>query len=206
MLGVVQRPDAGLGVFETLLVEGGAAVNLEAHLERLRRSVAVLYGEVLPPVDVPTDRDGAVRIDYVPGEQPTVTWRALKPRALPIVLQPHVLPGGLGEHKWRDRRLLDRLGADGTTPLLLDADGTVLEAAWAAVLIRRDGVLYTPKTDGRILPSTSRPAALQRDLQLQDADELLVSSSLAGTVPAVLVATSPGPPHGTRRSQARTGA
>jgi para-aminobenzoate synthetase/4-amino-4-deoxychorismate lyase len=193
-------------VFETLLVEGGAAVNLEAHLDRLGRSVAVLYGERLPSIEVPADRDGAIRIDYVPGEPPTVTWRALTPRVLPVVLKPHVLPGGLGEHKWRDRRLLDRLGADGTTPLLLDADGTVLEAAWAAVLIRRDGVLYAPRTDGRILPSTSRPAALERDLRLQDGDQLLVSSSLAGTVPAVLAATSPGPPHGTRRSRVRTDA
>ncbi len=105
-----------------------------------------------------------------------------------------MLPGGLGEHKWIDRALLDALSADGTTPLMLDADGTVLEAAWAAVLIRRDGRLYTPREDGRILPSTSRPHALQRDLRLEPGDELLLSSSLAGVVPAVLAATSPEPP------------
>ena len=43
-----------------------------------------------------------------------------------------MLPGGLGEHKWIDRDLLDAQSADGTTPLILDADGTILEAAWAA--------------------------------------------------------------------------
>jgi para-aminobenzoate synthetase/4-amino-4-deoxychorismate lyase len=182
-------------------------VNLEAHLERLRKSVATLYGEEVPPIHVPTDRDGAIRIDYVPTNAPTVTWRELKPRALPIVLTPYVLPGGLGEHKWRDRRLLDALGQDGTTPLILDADGSVLEAAWASVLIRRDRKLYTPRNDGRILPSTSRPRdAEECDLHLQTGDELLLSSSLAGTVPAVLAATSPAPPPGRRRSPDRTAA
>jgi para-aminobenzoate synthetase/4-amino-4-deoxychorismate lyase len=55
------------------------------------------------------------------------------------------------------------------------------------VLVRRDGVLYTPQRDGRILPSTSAPPALERDdLTLELGDELVVSSALAGLVPAVL--------------------
>ena len=168
--------------------------------------MATLYGETLPEIDVPTDRDGAVRITYVPGTAPTVRWRPATPRALPVVLTPHVLPGGLGEHKWNDRRLVEALSKDGTTPLLLDADGTVLEAAWAAVLIRRDGVLYTPREDGRILPSTSRPHAEPADLTLQPGDELLLSSSLAGVVPAVLAGASPAPRAGTPRTPSRTGA
>jgi para-aminobenzoate synthetase/4-amino-4-deoxychorismate lyase len=125
-------------------------------------------------------------------------------RKLPIIVTPQVVPGGLGEHKWVDRRLVDRLGADGTTPLLLDADGTVLEAAWAAVLIRRGGTLYTPREDGRILPSTSRPLAQMADLQLEPGDELLLSSSLAGVVPAVLAATSPARLDNRRRTPLRT--
>jgi para-aminobenzoate synthetase/4-amino-4-deoxychorismate lyase len=200
------RPDADRGVFETLLVEGGRAVNLDAHLQRLARSVRVLYGARLPAIEVPTKEDGAVRITYVPGKPIVIETRPLKPRALPVVLTPYVLPGGLGEHKWADRRLLDALSADGTTPLLLDADGTVLEAAWAAVLIRRDGRLYTPREDGRILPSTSRPEAEPEDLRLQPGDELLLSSSLAGVVPAVLAATSPGRSGSTPRTPSRTGA
>ena len=128
---------------------------------------------------------GAVRLRIAD----TVTFGPLKPRALPIVLTPYLLPGGLGDRKWRDRDLLDALSRDGTTPLLIDADGSVLEAAWAAVLIRRDGALYTPREDGRILPSTSRPQAIQTRLTLDDlerAEEILLSSSLAGLVPAVL--------------------
>jgi para-aminobenzoate synthetase/4-amino-4-deoxychorismate lyase len=179
-------------VFETLR----GRENLERHLARLRDSVRELYGEELPEVEVP-DYDGAVRIDFVPGEGVTVTTRPYTPRPLPIVLTPLTLPGGLGPHKWRDRLPLGNA-------LLLDGDGTVLEAAWASVLIERDGVLYTPREDGRILPSTSRPDAIQADLQLEPGDTLFVSSSLAGLVPAVLAGTTPAPPAGTPRTALRT--
>jgi para-aminobenzoate synthetase/4-amino-4-deoxychorismate lyase len=197
------RPDPSLGVFETLLVEDGVAINLEAHLARLARSVRELYGAQLPDVKLPRS-PGAVRITYVPGRPLSIHWRPLTRRPVPVTLTPHVVPGGLGPHKWADRRYLQELGGDGTTPLLLDNDGTVLEAAWAAVLIRRDGRLYTPREDGRILPSTSRPDAIQADLTLEPGDELLLSSSLAGVVPAVLADASPGPPAGTRRTRPRT--
>lgn len=168
-----RRPDPGRGVFETILVRDGTPVNLEAHLRRFgaRPELPALQG------------DGALRI------ADEITFRPLKPRELPIVLTPYLLPGGLGHRKWRDRTLLDALSQDGTTPLLIDADGTVLEAAWAAVLIRRGSELLTPIEDGRILPSTSRPPAHQTRLTLDDlerADEILLSSSLAGLVPAVL--------------------
>jgi para-aminobenzoate synthetase/4-amino-4-deoxychorismate lyase len=168
------RPDARRGVFETILVRDGVPQNLAAHLDRLgaRPEIPRLEG------------DGALRLT-----ETTAVFTAFTPRELPIVLTPYTLPGGLGARKWRDRDLLDALSEDGTTPLLLDADGTVLEAAWGAVLIRRDGILYTPREDARILPSTSLPAATQRDLTLEDlraADEILLSSSLAGLVPARL--------------------
>ena len=68
------------------------------------------------------------------------------------------------------------------------------------------GRLYTPREDGRILPSTSRPDAIEADLRLEPGDELLLSSSLAGVVPAVLAATSPAPRAGTPRTPSRTGA
>ena len=188
------RPDPARGVFETLR----GRENLEAHLARLRASVRELYGEELGEIEVP-EFDGAVRIDYVPGRPVTITTRAYTPRPLPIVLTPLTLPGGLGAHKWRDRLPLG-------DALLLDADGTLLEAAWAAVLVERDGVLYTPREDGRILPSTSRPDAIEADLQLEPGDRLFVSSSLAGLVPAVLAGTSPAPPAGRPRTRRRTDA
>jgi para-aminobenzoate synthetase / 4-amino-4-deoxychorismate lyase len=169
-----RRPDPARGVFETILVRDGRPVNLEAHLRRLGAR----------PEIPPLEGDGALRLTAT-----TAEFGPLKPRELPIVLTPYLLPGGLGDRKWRDRDLLDALSRDGTTPLLIDADGTVLEAAWAAVLVRRGGELLTPVEDGRILPSTSRPPARQTRLTLDDlerADEILLSSSLAGLVPAVL--------------------
>ena len=197
-----RRPDPALGVFTTMRVRDGVPVRLEAHLARLSRSVFELYGERLPEVEIP-DVDGAVRIVFVPGNGVRVEPRPLTRRELPIVLTPYVLPGGLGAHKWVDRRLVDALGG---TPLLLDADGTVLEAGWASVLVRRDGRLLTPRTDGRILPSTSRPDAEETDIRLQDGDELFLSSATSEVVPAVLAATSPEPPADTRRTRLRTGA
>ncbi len=196
------RPDPALGVFTTMRVRDGVPVRLDAHLARLARSVRDLYGEKLPEVEIP-DVDGAVRIVFVPGQGVRVEPRPLTQRELPIVLRPYVLPGGLGAHKWVDRRLIDTLGG---TPLFLDADGTVLEVGWASVLVRRDGRLLTPRTDGRILPSTSRPDAEEADIHLRPGDELFLSSATSGVVPAVLAATSPAPDADTCRTRLRTGA
>jgi para-aminobenzoate synthetase/4-amino-4-deoxychorismate lyase len=192
-----RRPDPALGVFETLLARDGEAENVDAHLARLAASLQALYGTA-PPDDLvarvralarEATEPSALRIVAVPGAPVELSLAPRRPRTLPIVLRPFTLPGGLGPHKWLDRHLLDALAAGGATPLLIDADGSVLEAAWANVLIRRDGRLLTPPDDGRILPGTARPAAEPAELTLHDletAGELLVSSSLAGVVPAIL--------------------
>ncbi|HEY6397797.1 MAG TPA: chorismate-binding protein, partial [Solirubrobacteraceae bacterium] len=44
-----RRPDPAHGVFETVLIEDGVAVLLDAHLERLAASVRALYGIELAP-------------------------------------------------------------------------------------------------------------------------------------------------------------
>ena len=189
-----RRPDPALGVFETLLVVAGEAQRLDAHLARLAGSLAELYGRALPGDLEARTRALAhtasgrarLRIDVVPRADAELSLAPAPRRELPIVLHPYTLPGGLGAHKWRDRTLVDALTQ---TPLLLDADGSVLEAGWANLLIRRDGILLRPRADGRILPGTSLPAAEEADLTLADlrhADEILVSSALAGVVSAVL--------------------
>ena len=107
-------------------------------------------------------------------------------------MRPVVLPGGLGPHKWRDRRLLEAHEADdpGTIPLLLDADGRVLETSRASIVVRAaDGRLYTPPSDGRILPgvTAARAGARPRHLTLADleaAAALYVASALRGLSPA----------------------
>jgi para-aminobenzoate synthetase / 4-amino-4-deoxychorismate lyase len=191
-----RRPDPALGVFETLLVVDGEPQRLEAHLARLARSLSELYGRALP-ADLETRvRARArgtrgrtrLRIDVPPDADAELLTTPAQQRELPIALHPYTLPGGLGAHKWRDRALVDALEQ---TPLLVDADGSVLEAGWANVLIRRDGVLLRPRDDGRILPGTTLPPAEEADLTLADlgdADEILLSSSIVGVVPAVLSA------------------
>jgi para-aminobenzoate synthetase/4-amino-4-deoxychorismate lyase len=166
-----QRPDPALGVFETVLVEDGRPVALEDHLARLAASVGKLYGAALPStvlagaqaaaaeavtrsrMRVLADADGGVRITVSP---------AGPPADRPVLLEPFALPGGLGAHKWRDRRLLDALAVlhPGAVPLLVDTDGLVLEAAYANVWIIEGDALITPPADGRILPGTTRAAVL----------------------------------------------
>ena len=208
-----QRPDPGHGVFETVLVEHGRPVGLERHLARLAASVRLLYGTALPSTvaagaqaaaaeaaDAPrarmrvlADRAGAVRISVsAAGAQPGEA----------VALAPFALPGGLGAHKWRDRGLVDALGAVASgVPLLVDTDGSVLEAAYANVWIVEDVELITPPADGRILPGTERAMLLAADpfareepfdlRRLARADAVFLTSSISGRHPARLQAGVP---------------
>ena len=101
------------------------------------------------------DPDGTVRITVSPA-------RAARGDDAGRSSAPFALPGGLGAHKWRDRRLLEALAgaAAGAVPLLVDTDGQVLEAAYANVWIVEGEALITPPADGRILPGTTRAALL----------------------------------------------
>jgi para-aminobenzoate synthetase / 4-amino-4-deoxychorismate lyase len=163
------RPEGSDGVFETMLVRDGRIQALAHHLDRLGRSIAALYGRRLPP-GLPdrlrahaaaTTGEHRLRVDVVPGEDlgvamtpvGTATRRA-------VTLAPLVLPGGLGAHKWRDRRLLDARPAD-PAPLLVDADGTVLEGAWGNLWLIEGDRLLTPPADGRILPGVTRALLLE---------------------------------------------
>jgi para-aminobenzoate synthetase/4-amino-4-deoxychorismate lyase len=120
-----------------------------------------------------------------------------EPAPDPVVLAPAVLPGGLGAHKWRDRRLLDELAERlDAVPLILDLDGDVLEAAYANLFIVEGTHLVTPPLDGRQLPGTVRarvlalhPAREERLTlaRIAAADELLLASSIRGIHPARLV-------------------
>jgi para-aminobenzoate synthetase / 4-amino-4-deoxychorismate lyase len=129
----------------------------------------------------------------IPGEDATLAVTPFAPPAT-AVLRPVVLPGGLGPHKWRDRTLLESHEADvpGTLPLLLDADGFVLETSRTSVLAEAaDGTLHTPPADGRILPgvTVARLHATPRALTLDDlraAPAIHVASALRGLAPARL--------------------
>ncbi|WP_272474208.1 aminodeoxychorismate synthase component I [Baekduia alba] len=201
----VPRPDAARGVFETILVLDGVAVAVEEHVERLHRAAVELYGVEVPDavaalvrhtaleqaascrVRVLLDARGDVGLQVAPLPEPGDGTLRLAPVAA---------PGGLGDRKWRDRRLIDALDA-AVAPalaLLVDLDGGVLETTRSNVLAVLDDALVTPPLDGRVLPGVTRAAALdlaralgfavvERPLALGElaaADAVLTSGALRG--------------------------
>jgi len=117
------------------------------------------------------------------------------------------IPGGLGAHKWLDRRLLAGLAeAAGLGPdehlLIEDSNGDVLETDRANVFAVIDGVLHTPPADGRLLPGITRAAVLRAAAcdgittkempigrrQLLEASEVFVTNSVHGVVSALALA------------------
>jgi para-aminobenzoate synthetase/4-amino-4-deoxychorismate lyase len=181
--GQASRPDPAMGVFETVLVVDGEPQHLEDHLRRLGVEVEVLelHGTC------------RLRITLVDGH---VSWEtAPLPGEPPVdgfLLSPFLLPGGLGDRKWIDRRLVDSLGPG--VPLLVDGDGSVLEAAWGNVWAIEGERLITPPADGRILPGVMRarvlelePDAVEEPItldRLRAADGVFLTSALRGAVPA----------------------
>jgi para-aminobenzoate synthetase/4-amino-4-deoxychorismate lyase len=205
LAGDADRPDPELGVFETILVRAGVAVDARAHLARLERSVHALYGTELPAdlrervaAEAAASRLQRLRVAATAHEC-RVSSEPLEaePAPEPVTAAPAVLPGGLGAHKWRDRRLVDELAARlNAVPLLVDLDGDVLEAAYANVFIVEGTHLITPPLDGRQLPGTVRarvlalhPAREERITldRVAGADEVLLASSIRGIHPAQLV-------------------
>ena len=216
----IARPDPAAGVFETVLVAGGRPVALERHLARLAFSVGELYGARLRPgladelCHLAADAGEArLRVSARPGGasgtelELELELTELPVRGVPVALVPRALAGGLGAHKWIDRRLLNSLAVPvpGEDPdgeaLLCDLDGLVLETARCSVfVVDRRQRLLTPPTDGRILPGVTRARVLEqaralgvqtrvRPLRLEElhgARELLLSNSLRGVVPAQL--------------------
>jgi para-aminobenzoate synthetase/4-amino-4-deoxychorismate lyase len=81
-----------------------------------------------------------------------------------IVLRSFNVEGGLGEHKWADRRLLEHAESNlspGELSLLVDGDGAALEASRASLFAVDDGWLATPLADGRILPGIARRRTIE---------------------------------------------
>jgi para-aminobenzoate synthetase/4-amino-4-deoxychorismate lyase len=183
--------DARRGVFTTLLVEDGRAVDVEAHLARLDASVRAVYGTTVREGldDAVALRAAALgpgrhrlRVEAVPlepdrvGEDPVPVRVAMTHAELVSTpeswrLAPVVVPGGWGEHKWVDRGPLDDVssasGLEGADDLLLlDDDGSVLEGGRTSVFCVLDDGVHTPPLDGRILPGTGRARVVDALLAL----------------------------------------
>jgi para-aminobenzoate synthetase/4-amino-4-deoxychorismate lyase len=171
------RPDPAAGVFETMLVDGGEAMHADLHLARIARSVQALWG-VEPQaeavrallVDAAARCTGSARVRLdaaLEGDELAWTCRTtpLGPAGRPPVLVPVVVPGGLGPHKWRDRRLAQAAEREAAAvsdgvPLFVDLDGMVLETSRANVFVWEGDALLTPPADGSILPGTMRAAVM----------------------------------------------
>jgi para-aminobenzoate synthetase / 4-amino-4-deoxychorismate lyase len=210
------RSDPELGIFETMLVLDGRPIELDAHLERLARSLAEVYDAAPPDEARALTRErargvdlGRLRLTVVPGENgievdavaAAVDEGDVFPtRQRAAALRSVLLAGGLGAHKWADRRCLE-LGQPASArelPLLLDADGTVLEASRASVFAVFDGVPVTPPADGRILPGITRERVIElagqiglnpreAELHVSDlgtAEEVFLVGSVRGVEPA----------------------
>jgi para-aminobenzoate synthetase / 4-amino-4-deoxychorismate lyase len=195
-----------------MLVLDGHPVELEAHLERLQTSLAELFpAHEPPPLDLPAVGNGSLRLAVAPGTggelAVTTDWRPATGHFAPdsggesstegLSLRSRRVAGGLGPHKWADRRLLEEAEAalpDEAVLLIVGEDGTVLEASRANLFAVRGGILSTPPTDGRILPGITRmrvleiaaalgveshETSLSRD-DLLAADEVFLSGSVRG--------------------------
>ena len=200
--------DISQGIYDTLLVEDGAVIDIDAHLARLDASVRSIYGStiragldeaVLRRASGLTGRQ-RLRIDAVPhdGEvRVTMSSRTIDDDAVSWTLEPRTIAGGFGQHKWADRSALEHDRAPDRDLLLVAEDGAVLETARASVFVVHDDGVHTPPVDDRILPGTARARIIeilrdagvpvfQRRLTLDDlsrATEVFVANSLRGVVP-----------------------
>lgn len=196
------RIDVSLGLFETVLVVDGEPVELERHLRRLAWSTGELFGAPVPDEVAERARAHALghararmRIVAVPrpgGVDVTIAVSLVdRPGDERVTLEPVVLAGGLGPHKWNDRRAVEQLERDvaPAVPVFVDENGDVLEATRANVFVVRDGVLVTPPADGRLLRGVTRERVLERAGAVEDrvvvdeleaADEVFLTSAVRG--------------------------
>jgi para-aminobenzoate synthetase / 4-amino-4-deoxychorismate lyase len=221
------QPNPELGVFETMLVLDGEPVEPDAHLARLAGSLRSLYGLELPtdtsarlqaaaanealgrlrltatPTQPDPGRSRGTRLELTVSASPVAAGIVFPRAERGTSLVVTDLPGGLGPHKWMDRRGLDR-PEDGRGPLIADGPD-LLEAGWANLFAVEDRTVRTPPTDGRILPGITREAVLELATglgletreeplhreDLHEAAEVFLTNSIRGIEPALSLDGAP---------------
>jgi para-aminobenzoate synthetase/4-amino-4-deoxychorismate lyase len=200
-------PDPAQGIFETTLVTGGRPLAVDAHLARLGASLSELYGIGLPDDAGAQVEDaakgtelGRLRLTVLPDGSSSVRVADVDPALVfpmdGVEVAPIAVPGGIGAHKWADRRLLDAAQAElGALPLVIDANtGEALESARGNLFVVTGGAVATPPLDGRLLPGVTRAQAIEvvRDLGLElreepvdidSADEVFFTGGVRGVEP-----------------------
>lgn len=224
--GPARGPDPDQGIFETILIYENQPVELDAHLERLAASVRAVYG-----ADPPETREmvisrarggglGRLRLTIEPRRASlaaTIIVAGVEPanvfpgREFEVTLEPLTVAVPQGEHKWADRDPLARAEArvgPASVPLLLSAEGEVLEGSRANVFAVREGQVLTPPLDGRILPGIARARAIETAAELgievdesrldlgdlTGADEVFLTGSIRGVEPVRAIDATPLPP------------
>lgn len=207
--------DPAVGLFETLLVVEGRPIRLEAHLARLAASLRAVFGSDLPAgLEEAVDeaaagtRLGRLRLDVgTTAAEPRFSVRvapvdeSIVFPTSPTTLHRVDLTAAPGPHKWADRGWIEAIEAarPGTVPLfVLAATEELLEASRANVFLVGDGILRTPRPNGRILPGTVRRETIEvarslgieveeAELTFADllaADEVFLTGSVRGIEPA----------------------
>jgi para-aminobenzoate synthetase/4-amino-4-deoxychorismate lyase len=202
-------------VFETLLILDGSPIEIDAHLERMSRSVRELFAAELPADTrgLALDRAaphavGRLRLTVAPrrasgGLSLDAVAAAVDPADLfpswqrAVALSPLVIPGGLGAHKWVDRAALARTGSgepQDCLALVMDAGGEVLEASRANVFAVEADVIVTPAADGRILSGVARLRTIEAasSLGIEVREETLTAARLIAAGEAFLTGSVRG--------------
>ena len=206
--------DISQGVFETLLVLDGRAIDVDMHLARLDASIRAVYATtILAGLESAVEHRAQslagrhrMRITAVPRPDDTtdiqIETAPLTGDAVAWTLTPRTIAEGLGAHKWCDRRLLSDARSDRAPDrdlLLCADDGAILETARANIFVVRDEGVYTPALDGRNLPGTTRARVIELLLEagipvfqrrvtvddLANATEVFVTNALRGVVPVI---------------------
>lgn len=199
-----ERPDPQLGVFETLLVIEGVAVELDSHLERMECTVTTLYDRCLPTeLQVAATEAarssggmGRLRVSVWPPGDGRLEWDIEMEAVDPHLIEAPTgsgtelvvddVCGSLGAHKWRDRRVLTdarrrhRLSSSEEI-LLVDRNSEVLEAGHGNVFALIGATLVTPVTDGRLLPGVTRARilSLARDQSIFTTTDVMTLDTLS---------------------------
>ncbi len=199
------------GVFESVLVNRGAAVRLAGHLARLDRSCRELYGLGLPNelaarigqhlADTDLGERSALRITAHADQGSLavqITSRRLPPRIVRCALVQADRPERSWRHKWLDRKDLEQAErlTDPALPYFTQA-GFIAETSRGNLFwLDAAGQWCTPPLDEAVLPGVTRREALDllaeratpvqirpaTVLDLQQAGGAFWTSSLSGAV------------------------